>query len=139
MKVTFKDGTQREVMIIREADLRNANLYGTDLRGANLYCADLYGADLRGADLRGANLRYACLYDANLYGTDLYGADLRAQEIIIIQTNRRQVIINGNEVFCGCFRGSISDFLMKNAQVHPTEYKYETMIMRDLLRERSKL
>jgi uncharacterized protein YjbI with pentapeptide repeats len=106
------------------ADLRGADLRGANLRGANLCGADLYGADLCNADLHGA---------------DLHGANLRAQEIIIIQTNRRQVIINGNEVFCGCFRGSISDFLMKNAQAHPTEYKYETMIMRDLLRERSKL
>jgi hypothetical protein len=113
---------------LRNANLRNANLCDADLRYADLRYADLGNADLRNADLRYTDLRYA----------DLENADLRCQKIILIQTNRQKIIINNGEVFCGCFRGSISDFLMRNAQVHPKEYFYETMIMRDILKRGKK-
>ena len=126
MLITYKDGTQKAV-----DNLRNANLQGADLQGA-----DLQGADLQNANLQGANLQDANLQGANLQDANLQGANLRTQKIVLIQTYRRQVIINGNEVFCGCFRGTISEFLMKNAIEHPTEYYYETIIMRDILRNK---
>ena len=71
MLIKFLDGTSREVL-----DLRGANLCGANLCGANLRGAYLRGADLCGAYLRGANLRDANLYDANLRGADLRGANL---------------------------------------------------------------
>jgi Pentapeptide repeats (8 copies) len=97
MKVTFKNGTVKEVAIeadavlsganLRDADLSGANLSGADLRdavlsGANLSGADLRDADLSGANLSGANLRDADLSGANLRdavlsGANLSGADLR--------------------------------------------------------------
>ena len=146
MLITYKDGTQKAVDDLRDANLRDANLWNANLRDANLWNADLWNADLRNANLRNANLqdanlqnanlRDANLQNANLQNAKLQNANLRTQKIVLIQTYRRQVIINGNEVFCGCFRGTISEFLMKNAIEHPTEYYYETIIMRDILRNK---
>ena len=87
MKVTFLDGTEREVALEPRANLRGANLgfailRDADLRDADLRYADLRYADLRGANLGGANLGFADLRGANLGGAnlsvaDLGGADLR--------------------------------------------------------------
>ena len=115
------------------ADLRGANLYGANLRGADLYGADLYGADLRGADLRGANLYGANLRGANLYGADLRGADLR-EEWGKLEKNTDIFIAGplgsrsgyttffhtdkGIFVCCGCFRGTIDEFVAKVKETH---------------------
>ena len=147
IKIKFKDGREEQFEDLREADLRGADLSGANLRGADLSGANLRGANLYRANLSGANLYRANLYGADLYGADLYRAnlyranlsdnDLRGTGIIKIQSERRVCFIDTkNKMFrCGCFYDTISNFLMKNAQEHPTEYLYETMIMRNILRK----
>ena len=133
---------------LRGADLRGAGLYGADLRGADLRGADLGGADLRGAylggaDLRGAYLRGANLYGANLggadlRGADLYGADLRGadlgEEWGKLEKNTDIFIAGplgsrsgyttffhtdkGIFVRCGCFRGTLEEFVAKVKETH---------------------
>ena len=94
---TVKDTLQEAVK--SGADLRGADLRGADLRGADLRGADLGGADLGGADLCGANL-----YGADLRGANLYGADLRADKGIFVR--------------CGCFRGTLEEFVAKVKETH---------------------
>jgi uncharacterized protein YjbI with pentapeptide repeats len=110
--------------------LRGAVLRGTDLRGANLIGANLIGADLRGADLRGAVLRGTDLRGANLIGANLIGADLRGVKIkdkgilIIGNIGSRYgytTIYNtdkGIYVKCGCFFGTIDEFVTKVKETH---------------------
>ena len=129
------------------ANLRGADLYRANLRGANLYGANLYGADLRGADLRGADLRGADLYGADLYGANLYGADLRGADLEganLRGANLRgagklstseDILLVGNigsrlgfttiyntdkgiYVQCGCFFGTIDEFVVKVEETH---------------------
>ena len=113
---------------LQEAVKSGANLRGANLRGADLYGADLYGADLRGANLYGANLR-----GADLYGADLYGADLR-EEWGKLEKNTDIFIAGplgsrsgyttffhtdkGIFVCCGCFRGTIDEFVAKVKETH---------------------
>ncbi len=82
---------------LREADLRGADLVGVDLREASLVGAKLVGAKLRGAilvgaDLRGAILREADLRRADLRGAILRGADLR--EANLVEADLREVLYN---------------------------------------------
>jgi len=87
MKISFKDGSEKDFADLRNANLRNADLRYADLRNANLSAANLIAADLRNADLRYANLsaadlryanlRYADLSYANLSYANLSAADLR--------------------------------------------------------------
>ena len=115
------------------ANLYGANLYGADLRGADLRGADLYGADLRGANLYGADLRGADLGGAYLYGADLGGADLR-EEWGKLEKNTDIFIAGplgsrsgyttffhtdkGIFVRCGCFRGTLEEFVAKVKETH---------------------
>ena len=115
------------------ANLRGANLRGADLGGANLGGADLYGANLYGADLYGANLRGANLYGADLYGADLRGADL-GEEWGKLEKNTDIFIAGplgsrsgyttffhtdkGIFVRCGCFRGTLNEFVAKVKYTH---------------------
>ena len=115
------------------ADLYGADLYGADLYGANLYGANLYGANLYGANLYGANLYGANLYGANLYGADLCGADL-GEEWGKLEKNTDIFIAgplgsrNGYTTFfhtdkgifvqCGCFRGTLDEFVAKVKETH---------------------
>ena len=128
---------------LRGADLYGANLRDANLRGANLYGADLYGANLRGADLYGANLRDANLYGANLYGANLRGANLRGADLSgaylreewgKLEKNTDIFIVgplgsrNGYTTFfhtdkgifvqCGCFRGTLDEFVAKVKETH---------------------
>ena len=109
------------------ANLRGADLYRANLRGANLYGADLYGADLYGADLRGADLRGADLEGANLRGANLRGAGkLSTSEDILLVGNIGSrlgftTIYNtdkGIYVQCGCFFGTIDEFVVKVEETH---------------------
>ena len=143
---TVKDTLQEAVK--RGADLYGANLYGAnlggaDLGGADLYGADLYGANLRGADLRGANLGGANLRGADLRGANLGGADLRGANLGGADLgeewgkleNNTDIFIAGplgsrsgyttffhtnKDIFvqCGCFRGTLEDFIAKVKETH---------------------
>jgi len=86
MKISFKDGSEKDFANLRNAnlrnaDLRNANLRNADLRYANLSAADLSYADLRYANLRNADLRNADLRNANLSYANLSAADLRNADL----------------------------------------------------------
>ena len=128
---TVKDTLQEAVKSganLYGADLLGANLYGANLRGANLYGANLYGADLRGANLYGADLR-----GANLYGADLLGANL-GEEWGKLEKNTDIFIAGplgsrdgyttffhtnkGIFVQCGCFRGTLDEFVAKVKETH---------------------
>ena len=106
------------------ADLSGANLRGANLRGANLSCAnligaDLIGADLHGADLSGANLRGANLREANLCYADLsYG--VRIISVSGVGSARRLTTYRADtdEVWCGCFKGTLSEFASKIEKTH---------------------
>ena len=138
---------------LEQAVKRAANLYGADLRfadlcGADLRFADLRGANLCGADLRFADLRFANLRGANLRGADLCGADLRfanlrgadlrdwgklssAQDILIVgaigSRDAYTTIFHTDKgvfVQCGCFRGTLDEFVAKVKETH-SGTKYE--------------
>ena len=118
---------------LRGADLRGANLYGANLGGAYLGGANLGGADLYGADLRGANLGGAYLGGANLGGANLGGAYLR-EEWGKLEKNTDIFIAGplgsrsgytsffhtdkGIFVRCGCFRGTLDEFVAKVKETH---------------------
>ena len=85
--------------------------------------ADLYGANLRGADLRGADLRSANLYGANLgeewgkleKNTDIFIAGplgSRSGYTTFFHTDK------GIFVRCGCFRGTLEEFVAKVKETH---------------------
>ena len=99
------------------ANLRGADLYRANLRGANLYGANLYGADLRGADLEGANLRGANLRGAGKLST--------SEDILLVGNIGSRLgfttIYNtdkGIYVQCGCFFGTIDEFVVKVEETH---------------------
>jgi hypothetical protein len=93
MKVSFLDGSVREVALELGADLRSANLRGADLRNADLRNANLSGADLRSANLSGADLRSANLFCANLRSADLRSANLSGAYL-------RSADLSGANLFC---------------------------------------
>ena len=113
---------------LEQAVKRAANLYGADLR-----FADLCGADLRFADLRGANLCGADLRFANLRGADLrdWGKLSSAQDILIVgaigSRDAYTTIFHTDKgvfVQCGCFRGTLDEFVAKVKETH-SGTKYE--------------
>ena len=108
-----------------EAIKSGADLGGADLRGADLRGADLRDANLRGADLRGANLGGANLGGANLGGADLGGAKIKNNGILLIgnigSRNDYTTIYNTDKgifVQCGCFFGTIDEFVAKVKETH---------------------
>ena len=132
---------------LRGANLGDANLRGANLGDANLFCANLRGANLRGANLRdanlgdanlgdanlrGANLGDANLGDANLGGANLRGANLRdwgkiqsVEDILVVgnigSRNGSTTIIHTDKgifVQCGCFKGSLDEFVAKVKETH---------------------
>ena len=90
--------------------------------------ADLYGADLRGANLRGANLRGANLRGANLYGADLgeeWGKLEKNTDIFIAgplgsRSGYTTFFHTDKGIFvqCGCFRGTLDEFVAKVKETH---------------------
>ena len=118
---TVKDTLQEAVK--SSADLRSANLEGADLEGANLYGANLEGADLRSANLEGADLYGANLRSANLgeewgkleKNTDIFSAGplgSRNGYTTFFHTDK------GIFVQCGCFRGTLEEFIAKVKETH---------------------
>ena len=124
---------------LREACLRGAYLVDTNLADANLVDANLKGAYLVGACLRGAYLRGAYLRGAYLVGTDLGDNNLRGTNfrgvnledwgklqdtLTISNIGSREGYTNiyktdkGLYVQCGCFRGSLDEFVDKVKQTH---------------------
>ena len=101
------------------ADLSMANLSGANLSRANLREADLSMADLSMADLREADLREADLREANLSGADL----LTGVSIISVSgigSARRMTTYRADtdEVWCGCFSGTLKAFTAKIEDTH---------------------
>ena len=106
---------------------------GADLGGAYLGGAYLGDADLRGADLGGAYLRGADLGGAYLGGADLGGADL-GEEWGKLEKNTDVFVAGplgsrgdyttffhtdkGIFVRCGCFNGTIDEFVIKVKETH---------------------
>jgi hypothetical protein len=118
-----------------KANLLGANLSEADLSGANLRGANLRGANLSGANLRGANLSEANLSEADLLGANLSGANLPTGIRIIsvsgVGSVRRMTTYRADtdEVWCGCFKGTLSEFAAKieethkNNAVHLSDYR----------------
>ena len=94
--------------ILQEAVRSGADLYGANLRGANLYGADLYGADLRGADLGeewGKLEKNTDIFIAGPLGS-------RSGYTTFFHTDK------GIFVRCGCFRGTLNEFVAKVKYTH---------------------
>ncbi len=81
MRVKFRNGTEKEVLIMQNANLRGANLRGAELQNANLQGANLQNAELQNANLQGANLQNAELQNADLQNAELQNANLRWAEL----------------------------------------------------------
>ena len=81
--------------------------------------ADLREADLRWADLRGANLREANLREANLSGADL-SEGVSVVSVSGIGSSRRMTTYRADtdEIWCGCFAGTLSEFAAKVEETH---------------------
>ena len=122
---------------LRGADLRGADLRGADLRGADLGCAYLGGADLGCAYLRGADLGGADLGGADLGGADLGCAKIKNKGILLIgnigSRNDYTTIYNTDKgifVQCGCFFGTIDEFVAKVKETHKgTEHERDYLAM----------
>ena len=129
------------------AYLGDANLGGAYLRGANLGGAYLRGAYLRGAYLRGADLRDANLRGADLGGADLGGAYLGDADLGDAKIKNKGILLIGNIgsrndyttiyntdkgifVQCGCFFGTIDEFVAKVKETHKgTEHERDYLAM----------
>jgi hypothetical protein len=118
---------------LHEADLSRANLNAAHLNNARLFWADLSRANLSGAVLRMANLNMANLYEANLQGTDLrYTYLLGATGInhfIFVQAlgSRKDITqwdFKNNIVLCGCFQGTLDEFITQNERRHKDNPMY---------------
>ena len=108
---TVKDTLQEAVKSganLRSADLGGANLYGANLRSADLRSADLYGADLRSADLGeewGKLEKNTDIFIAGPLGS-------RSGYTTFFHTDK------GIFVRCGCFRGTLDEFVAKVKETH---------------------
>ena len=107
---------------VKEAIQCGTNLCDADLRGANLYGANLCGAYLYGANLRGANLCDAKLFDADLWK---WGKLSSPQDVLIVGTigsrNAYTTIYHTDKgvfVQCGCFKGTLDEFITKVKETH---------------------
>ena len=120
------------------ADLRSANLSDTDLSDADLRAADLSYANLSSAnlsyaDLRSADLSYANLSYADLRSADLSYADLDKRYISItrIGSNNRMTTycFEDDVIWCGCFKGTLSEFESKVNETH----KYNELYLKQYI------
>jgi uncharacterized protein YjbI with pentapeptide repeats len=113
---------------LRYADLCYADLSSDDLRYADLRYADLLYADLRYADLRYADLSSADLSYADLSSADLSSADLDKKYISITRigsSNRMTTYCFEDDViWCGCFKGTLSEFEAKVNETHKDNELY---------------
>ena len=103
------------------ADLTEMNLTETNLMWANLTRANLTGVKLTGTNLKGANLTGADLTDADLTDADLTETNLtravlpegvKIVSVSGIGSSRRMTTyrIDTDEVWCGCFKGTLKEF-----------------------------
>lgn len=116
------------------ANLTMAKLSGANLSGANLTEADLSWADLSWANLSGTDLSGTKLSEANLSGAKLSGAKSNDRPILaIIQCSgigsaRRMttavVFARETEIRCGCFAGSLAEFVAQIEQAHKDSPRY---------------
>ena len=95
------------------------------LNCANLYRASLYGASLDGARLAGANLTHTDLTRANL--TD------RIIQVGPIGSRKDYICYNAtlDEMRCGCFLGTLTDFeeqVRKNHRTTKHAHEYLAMV-----------
>jgi hypothetical protein len=90
--------------------------------------ANLCGANLCGANLCGANLRDANLRGANLCGANLCGAKTDKRYIVISCIGSRKgsttYCFDDDHVWCGCFKGSLSDFEKAVNETHTNNQRY---------------
>lgn len=96
---------------------------GVLLRHAYLSSADLRHADLSGADLRGADLRGAYLIDADLSNAS---TDKRYIQVGCIGSVKRQTTycMDDDNVWCGCFEGTLEEFEEKVKETHADNKQY---------------
>jgi hypothetical protein len=115
---------------LSSADLRYANLRYADLSSADLRYADLSSADLRYANLRSADLRYANLRYADLSSADLRSANLDKRYIQIACIGSRKDMttycFEDDQIWCGCFKGTLEEFEAKVNITHKNNEKYLT-------------
>ncbi len=123
---------------LSKANLIGADLRGADLRGADLSWANLIGANLSKADLRKANLSVADLSKADLIGANLIGANLRwanlrwadlsSKIVSMLRIGSRKDMTTYNfdtdEIFCGCFKGTLKEFEAKVKETHKDNPQY---------------
>ena len=118
--------TNLENADLRFTNLKNANLYNAylknaDLRKANLIGANLYDANLYNADLRKANLVYANLENISLKNTKFYLTNLykvKRKDLFEVgnigsRNDTTHYFVEDNRVICGCFDGSLEEFINK--------------------------
>ena len=114
---------------LENANLRGARLVGANLRSANLSNTKLGGVNMRGADLRDAKLEGYDLRGVNLKGADIDSADLgefgKLKGVLIIGCigSRREYsrifkTDKGIFVQCGCYKGSVDEFVDKVKETH---------------------
>ena len=98
-----------------------------------LRCEGGKRADLRSADLSGASLR-----SADLSGADLSGANLRSAYLSGADTDKRYIVIScigsrkdstvycfdDDELWCGCFHGTLTEFAAKVEETHKNNPRY---------------
>ena len=89
-----------------------------DLRSADLSSADLSYANLRSANLRSANLSYANLSCAV--------TDKKYIQIACIGSRKGMTTycFDDDEIFCGCFRGTLKEFEKEVKETHKDNEQY---------------
>lgn len=96
---------------LNSAILANADLHNADLRNANLYKTNLKGVNCRSANIRGANLYdWGELVDGGYLTIGPIGS--RDGDVVFWHTDK------GIYVMCGCFSGSLDEFVAKVKKTH---------------------
>jgi hypothetical protein len=105
------------------ADLSRSNLSRSNLSGANLSWVDLSWVDLSRSNLSGANLSGANLSGANLSGANI---DKRYIQVACIGSSKRMTTycFDDDVIWCGCFKGSLSEFELKVNESHANNNQY---------------
>jgi uncharacterized protein YjbI with pentapeptide repeats len=120
---------------LRRADMRWADLSKADLSRANLCEVDMSDANLSRTNLGGADLSGAVLTDVNLRDTNMGGANLREVDLPLgiriisvagVGSARRMTTfrVDTDEVWCGCFKGTLKDFAAKIEETHKYNARY---------------
>ena len=143
----------------KDANLRSRDLVGLYFRGTNLEGVDLSFSDCSKSDFHkvnfaGANLTRANFTDANLQTSDLNLANLKFTEFIgaILPSNvivtarigsrktKTTAVYNAEKrtitIFCGCWKGSITEFDARVQKVHgDNKYAKEYLLAIKQIRE----